>query len=315
VRPRAAFTLIELLVVISVIGLLIGAIAVAGVSIMRRQKVEMTRTIMRTTLMAIEQFAETDPLKTIYDAKGKETFGPYPPYQLHGWTGTGNVNRPVADAVEAWQAPSPYTLASRLQRDLNVNSGSVNIANDPITDDNRALYTYVKLYSPGGLQQIPERSIHGLKVGTSEYVNPTGGVATAGTAGIVDVLGIHDGWDVPLDYFLYVKLEYAPDPDRPTQGRWRVAERKPALRSLGITREEYDAEVAGTDAPDPGKWIFSDPFPSPAANPSNTAFRKTGQLPGNSDNGRAPGWARAVGAGDLKTTLDAADPGLFGYVP
>jgi prepilin-type N-terminal cleavage/methylation domain-containing protein len=320
-RRRAAFTLIEILVVISVIALLIGAIAIAGVGIMRRQKVELTKNIMRTTLMAIEQFAEADPLKSIYDAKGKETFGAYPPYQLHGWSGNTNVSRPVADAVEAWNAPSTYTLKGRLLRDFNTtNTDAVNIVDDPNTNDNRALYTYMKVYAAAGLQQIPEKALHGLKAGTNEYVNPTGGSAAAGQTGAVDVLGIHDGWDVPLDYFLYVKLEWVPDPTNPPNGMWRVAERKPALRSRGITVEEYQADILGARA-EADKWIFSDPLPLPNAGPKRelnlaayNAFRLNGQLP-NPGGPQTNGWVRAVGAGDLNTSLSSDSPGLFGYVP
>jgi len=310
-RRCAAFTLIELLVVIAIIMLLVAVISVAGVAVIRYQKVQMTKNIIRTTMMAIEQFAEADPLKDIYDAKGKETFGPYPPYPLYR-SSSGALK--VPDVVE-----SDLTMGSlsvRFQRDFPGNRAAGQLAGVRIepggaNGDNRALYTYLKVYTPDALQSIPERAVHafaGSLIGP-EAVNPLGSDTSDGATGLVDVLGIHDAWDVPLDYFLYVKLEYGPDPLRPTQGKWRVAERKPALRSRGVSLAEAAGDV------DPDKWIFSDPFPSPAAYSNGATFRKDGLLPSGSDSGRAPGWARAVGEGDLNALLDAADPALFGYVP
>ncbi len=92
---------------------------------------------------------------------------------------------------------------------------------------------------------------------------------------------------------------------------WRVADRIPVLRSFGITREEYQAEIGGTDAFDPQLWIFSDPFPSPPADHSNNSFWQTGTLMGSQP--RENGWARAVGAGDLSVAVPREV--AFGYVP
>ena len=127
----------------------------------------------------------------------------------------------------------------------------------------------------------------------------------------VDVFGIYDAWGVPFDYFLYVKLEMGPPrpPCNTTNGDWYVADRKPVLRSRGITLDEYKAGVVDAD-----KFIFSEDFPLPEANgpytgpsdPVRLTFRQQGVM--TNTNTKANGWARVPGSGDL-------DPNSFGYVP
>jgi len=137
------------------------------------------------------------------------------------------------------------------------------------------------VYANSVLTQVPASALKPLSA-TPEYVNPAGTGASAGVAGAVDVLGIHDAWGVPMDYFLYVKLELG-------MTGWTVTQRVPVLRSLGISKDVYDvARPAGTLSDYKQDWIFSDPFPSPAAAVNNA----NGGLPG-AGNGSSSGWARA----------------------
>jgi prepilin-type N-terminal cleavage/methylation domain-containing protein len=311
-RPLRAFTLVEVLIVIVVISLLIAVIGLVGVKVLHGQKVALTEMTMRNVKIAIDRFAELDPLKNIYDRKDHVTFGPYPPYTL-AYAGTG-----VAFYVDA---NDPNDLGVRLTRDLSGDptipepNRYVDIQQGNRNDDIRALYTYLVVYVPDTLGQIPQSAKKPLperKGLPPEMVNPAGSGTGTGAPrdGPVDVLGIYDAWGVPLDYFLYVKLEWASTLAVPA-GEWRVTQRIPVLRSWGISREEYDAEVGGTDALDPELWIFSDPFPSPAANHQNDAFWQTGAF--NLNQTSENGWARAIGAGDLATGSDRSHS--FGYVP
>jgi prepilin-type N-terminal cleavage/methylation domain-containing protein len=306
--PSRAFTLIELLVVIAVIGILIAAIGLIGTKVAYQHRVTLTQATMRNVKMAIDQFAELDPLRSIYDRKGAATFGPYPPYMLAGGGGSAPPNT-VAQALEPpiSYGAFDYVLNDRLHRDLNNREGNyadwAGLRTDH-NDDIRALHAYLRLYASDVLSQVPQTAMRRLPLdandptrppGPPEYVNPTGmGTATNSPGpGAIDVLGIYDAWNVPLDYFLYVKLEN-------TMDGWQVTQRIPVLRSWGITAEEYKAERAGTDALDPDQWIFSDPFPSPAA---AGVIKATGALSGTG--AAASGWARAMGNGDES----------LGYVP
>jgi hypothetical protein len=126
------------------------------------------------------------------------------------------------------------------------------------------------------------------------------------------VLAIHDAWGVPLDYMLYVKCEWKLYVDRwnnTVQG-FRVTERRPVLRSLGIKREVYDATVSATPTPsdrkfDPAQWLFSESLSTPLA--GVTDYR-TGMLPPNPNPvASANGWARAVALADGYAYLPAGD--------
>jgi len=312
---RAGFTLIELLVVVALIGLLASIVVLVGSRVMHAQKVNYTKTIMSTVTMAIEQFAVENPLRTTYDRRNAATFGPYPPYMLATPGAQSPQPNTVAGTIEPYSQYSPggsfsYVLADRLHRDLNGRQGSVNDwvqvragSGDPNegNDDIRALYTYLKIYSPGAAGQIPDDAIRPIPApGKVDMVYVRG---NRDPNGAVDVLGIHDAWGVPLDYFLYVKLDWDGD-------RWQVTDRVPLLRSRGVTLEEYQAELRGADEPDPEKWIISEPFPAPAAcqqNPSvYTQLRITGVLPAGA--AELSGWVRAPGPGDF-------DPNSFGFVP
>lgn len=290
---RRAFTLIELLVVIVIIGLLIAAIGMVGSRVMRSQREKATQNYMRAITAAIDQFAETNPLRLTYDTKRARSFGPYPPYTVYG------------SGVSAVLDPSAPTLADRLRRDLrlapNVTPTVAINDGDARNNDNRALYTYLAVLGGDALSQVPPAAIAKLPASSPEMVNPGGGPAEPGAAGAVDVLGFHDVWGVPLDYLLYVKLEYKLDFNG-VPG-WRVTDRLPALRSRGVPKEVADA---GGDTRD--DWIFSIPLPSPVAAAVN---RASGAIVGQA--ARDSGWVRAVGAGDL----NPGDPEtrLFGFVP
>lgn len=305
-RGRTAFTLVELLVVIVVIGILIAAIGLIGSRVHRSQKIRVTETTMKTVKAAIDQFSTQNPLGAIYGRKegpgadgvwnttddARPTFGPYPPYQLaFPRKGVAWVLEPSHPLVVP--AGVPATLANRVARDLSGQAAPTlnlwaNLVTDPNTDDIRALYTYLKLYAPSELGQVPGTAVKPL-ASVPEYVNPSGAGTTPGTTGLVDVLGIHDAWGVPLNYMLYVKVEVGLLPSGATG--WRVTDRTPVLRSRGVTQEEYVAELSGANKADPEKWIFSDPFPRPA-----TAIdESTGELTGT--NTRANGWVRLKAAG------------------
>jgi prepilin-type N-terminal cleavage/methylation domain-containing protein len=333
---RGAFTLIELLVVIVIIGLLITAIFAVGGKVMHTQKVRGTEQIMRTIAMAIDQFKDQNPLRNVYDIDTggmPRTFGPYPPYQLPGGATIPPIDsvRDVMEPLNCFCDPG-YTLAQRLQRDFGncqgtkddwmCSTGGGPAPSDAANDDNRALYAYLKIKCDKVLNQVPAEAIKSLadvyhdETKYRYYVNPmttpqTGAPGQSGSTW-VDGLYFVDAWGVSLDYFLYVKLEWCPRRDMQPGGEWRVTDRVPVLRSLGISLDEYKAELAGTDLRDPDKWIFSSPFPSPALDGGSQNVRQTGQLPfpGNT---RANGWARAVGAGDLDVSGDPKD--WFGYVP
>jgi hypothetical protein len=156
-------------------------------------------------------------------------------------------------------------------------------------DDNRALYTYLRVFSSGTLNQVPPSAIKRLTpLAPPEWVNPTGQGAppTSGLAnGAVDVLGIHDAWGVPLDYMLYVKLERYPRDDASRPVGWRVVDRIPVLRSHGLSRDAYEAgaEHSGGD-------IYSTTMPEPPADVDTNGFLR------NANRSVSGGWVRARGA-------------------
>ncbi len=324
--PRSiGFTMIELLVVMVVLGLLISLVtAVAGKAI-RQQKVRNTQQIMQNVTLALQQFAAEDPLQAKYGRKGSEMFGTCPPYQL----ADPDNNDSVCYAVEPHlTGPDPYTppdtLVERLWRDLGNRVAPEDnwvVINTPAGtpdpdgyDDSRALYTYFRVFSPESLNLIPEASIKPLypqlQADGRSYVNSRGAGASQGTDGAEDILTIHDAWGVPLDYMMYVKVEWML-PTGGTAARFVVTERKPVLRSLGIKREVYDAEVKAVDNPtervfDSSKWLFSEQLSSPLAKLTDGPDYRQGIL----DRGqasRANGWVRVVGAAESYAYLPDGD--------
>jgi type II secretory pathway pseudopilin PulG len=308
-RCSIAFTMIELLVVIVVLALLISLVTAVAAKVIRQQKVRNTEQIMQNVMLAVEQFAAADPLHEVYARKGRETFGKYPPYQLSD-AASGNSNA-VSVVLEA--APpggwGSNLLADRLYRDFGSPGGglasTVQIL-DPNdgNDDIRALYAYLRAFSADALSVIPEAALSPLDPQRRDYINPRGTGFAVGNTDIIDVLGIHDAWRVPLDYMLYVKCERIMVPGTPTPS-WVVTERRPVVRSRGIEREVYDEWVRSHDDPTqreqrlspPEKWLFSEPFCSPAAGLTDGPTYTNGILPSSpSPANAANGWARAVAA-------------------
>jgi prepilin-type N-terminal cleavage/methylation domain-containing protein len=334
-RCLPGFTLIELLVVIAIIGLLIALVTAVASRAIGQQKSRNTQQIMQNVMLALEQFATEDPLHEVYARKGTETFGKYPPYQLDANADPADVLL-VRHAVEANPLPGtlstqpPTSLADRLWRDLGNRQGSpgdwvvINVrpgmANPDGYDDARALYAYLKLFSPESLNLVPEEYSKPLypQLASADRsrVNPTGPASPGwGQPGSTweDMLAFHDAWGVPLDYMLYVKVEWGliRDPITGIQRTgYRVVERRPALRSLGIEREVYDAVVSAAPTPadrkfDPSKWLFSESLDSPLA---GVIDYDTGELRSNPNPvSSANGWARAVGLAEDYAYLPAGD--------
>ncbi len=280
-----AFTLVELLVVIAVLGIMITVITlVAGRTIYNQRKAN-TLGIMRSASMAIDQFAQLNPLASIYNRHDRATFGPYPPYMLKGARSAASV-RGVLDP-----GPTFNTLSERVLRDLTGQRNPPNperwvrLNDGDENDDARALYIYLRAFAPDAVGSLPPDRLKPLDPQRPEYVNPSGQGPEPGADGSAwfDVLALHDAWDVPLDYLLYVRLKRVadPQPGNATAVRYVVVDRRAVLRSRGVKREVWQA---GGD--DPQRWLFSEPLPKPWAQ-----VARDGQIQNNSE-----GWVRAVGA-------------------
>lgn len=332
---RSAFTLTELLIVIAVLGLLVSLIVTGVSAAVGAQKRAYTQQILRTTALAAERFAEDDPLRMVYDKRDGATFGPYPPYQLDR-ASVLNVRTNVARIVSGLTATSS-PMAINAEQDLSIrfardllgyslgapSSDEVSITergdfNSPARrdDDNRALYTYMRALTPDAIAQVPANAIQPLTYpkelidplsqppALPEFVN-TGDVSAA-TAELsrTEILGIHDAWGVPLDYMLYVKIEWDV-----SVAAYRVTERRPAFRSRGISREQYDLwlqDPAGTNAlfNQPQNWLWSEPLPRPYVDIEDPV---AGTIHVENPPSIANGWSRAV------ADMHAADD--YKYLP
>lgn len=327
-RSRRAFTITELLIVIFVIGLLTSLLVVGASKTIAVQRANSTRATMNTITVAIEQFGAENPLRASFDSHRlafdtrpppnepqrftlEPSFGKYPPYAL-----AGNARRtsyptqaPLRSIVEPTFTspggdvpPPPANFAERIAMSLgwNPNNASTGALNKWVTprtgfadrwnDDNRALYTYLRLYSPGSLAGIPTNAIRPLS-SSPEYVFPNHDGDTFVAGGVppksaVDILGFYDAWGVPMDYFLYVKVEFVAGDDGIP--RWRITDRRPVLRSQGLTKEEY---VAGKR--DESRALYSEPLPSPVAEiKADTGLLATPNPLSEANAARVGGWAR-----------------------
>ena len=127
-RRTSAFTLIELLVVMGIIVILIGAVMVAGTTLIKRSKSRATGAMLTVVRDAVEQFAreqKDNPTLTrtkIGGSSYSDRFGFFPPDELewlHG-IGRGNVE-PAPDTFNdmLFYAESPTAAATALEhRDL-----------------------------------------------------------------------------------------------------------------------------------------------------------------------------------------------------
>lgn len=336
VSQRRGFSLIELLVVVGVVGLLLASLTVAGTTAIYAARAKNTRQVIANVEFALEVFREENPLRLTYDRPRSATFGPYPPYQLANWAEqSGSEPATVAQAVEPVARDSGKTnrLSDRLHADLGEQQGRkgnwVRLGSEGRRqanegdghDDNRALVAYLNAFAPGALTGLPNWATKPINPEQPDLINPTGNAAEPGEAdsGWVDILGVHDAWGVPLDYFHYIKLEWTYDRGGPFNSygtRYMVRDRRPAIRSLGLDRDTYDirraADLMKQDTYNRrDNWIFSSPLPRPFlsedyvdANNGNLTDGTSGQL--------ISGWVRAAAA-------DEAGPGAaredYGYLP
>lgn len=305
-RRRAAFTVVELLVVIVVIILLAALIAGGAAIMFRQQKQAATRSVMGSVMFAIEQFQQADPLRTIYNQRDRATFGNLPPLTL----ANHSVNGSVANLITRDDnlAGDNGALANRLHRDLGGRQGNVNdwvriYEQDARHHDIRGLYTYLRVFAVGALSHVPEANVKRIEPSAAEYVNPKGPPATPapGAPGSpwIDVFGFVDAWGVPLDYSVFVKVEWGvrQTASGPQPG-FRIVDRRPALRSRGVEKERYDVGQS-----DPAKELWSDDLPRPYAGLTSLNNTDPGFYQGildtsNAGRSQANGWLRLSGMGD-----------------
>lgn len=298
-RQRAAargFTLVELLIVVVVIAILLTAIVVSGGKLFGQQRVSVTTNTMRTVEVAIDQFRDVNPLRSVYDRRSTKSFGALPPYVLSN-PANGSVNGILEPRA------TPHTFQTRVGSDLGggqVNSVRVSGAPAEVAqrrhDDIRSLYVYLQHYVPDALANVPQTALKPLNDANREFFQ-FGAAAGAGVeARRTEILGILDGWGVPLDYVLYARLQCTPD-------GMVIAERIPALRSRGVSREEAENDWTG-NLKRAEKWLWSKDLAQPLASNIAADGRVTGYLTSETCNTASDGWVRAV--------ANAED---YGYLP
>lgn len=350
-REPPAFTIIELLVVIAVIALLITLVTAAGGQLLEQQRRRNTQQVMQSLTLAVEQFAQDNPLHNFYNRKDTVSFGPYPPYQLK--KGRNPTLQSVSRLFE-WNPPLPgghtsssNMLSNRLARDMNCrtdlgetiqdyvsiyneSTGSPDDANyqgDALTDA-RALFVYLKLFSPQALNLIPEEYLKPAYPNRpreqQDYVNKRGTGTNPNDATVREtldnILVVHDAWGVPLDYMLYVKAECRMAVRRPgfipmdEELRFVATERRPVFRSLGIKREVYDEAIrVQPDFPaqrryDASKWVFSEELPQPYAGLLGNDYDYFPDPPSLGTNiSSVNGWLRMAAVGEDYGYLPTAD--------
>lgn len=340
---RRAMTLIELMVVVAVVGLLLSLLTVAGTSAIYNARVRNTQQVMANVEFALDVFRTEDPLRLTYNRPQVATFGPLPPYQLrHYDEGPQSVAYSIEPEPEGWQiGGGGNRLSDRLfKQDLGdqqfakrywVRFGSTHGAKQANEkdghDDNRALMTYLTLFTPHALN-LPDWALKPLNPDPAQrdYVNPAGTNIDPGKPDNdwIEILGVHDAWGVPLDYMHYVRIEWTVGRSIEDDGAFKpgyfVTDRRAALRSRGLEREEYDAWLEDAD-PDsrfvqPGRWIWSSSLPRPwfpkDRIDSEGDLTSTGRLPVPSA-GRPAGWLRAV-AHEANGPGEASNPD-YAYLP
>lgn len=321
---RPGFTLVELLVVIAVILLLAGLVIAGASHMFGQQKARNTQALFQSLTTAVDQFRAANPLRSLYDVRGRETFGSAPPYQL-------DLDRPAGSQKSAPYAlegdppapdndgiSGPNLFSDRIARDLGCRpGGNVNdwweveatSGAPPRVDDehmdNRALYAYLKAFTPGVLGSIQESNIrripHSLNATATFHMNPKG-TSGNGHADHVDVLGFVDGWGVPIDYMVMAKYEWALVRDKTgvERAQYHVVDRQVVLRSRAMDAEKYKAWVASNPASprqrtasliDLNSSIYSSELPKPWANADPVTGRF---LAGSGQEMRGNGWLRVV---------------------
>lgn len=296
---RFAFTMIELMVVVVILGILIAIVAGVSTRAVYARKVAATQTTMNLILAAIEEFKEKNPLRAVYDANTRRSYGPYPPYPLRS---VPAMNNSVALALDP-ETKSPgsaetRTLRARFGRDLLNDStpgSKVNLNFDQSADDDsRALYTYLRVFVPEAVDRIPAQFVKALPGSTGEYVQVTSDGNNPNAK--VDVMGFHDAWGVPIDYFLQVRVEWGADPATGVAGL-RVTDRQPVLRSRGMDKAAYDARVRSGNplVADNQHWLFTSELSSPIARVDWESGAALTQSPDVDGFARVPGVLESYG--------------------
>lgn len=317
---RRGFSLIELLVVMLIIGLLTTILIAVGSRVLAQQKITLTQTLMANLEQVVDVYANENPLEVRYGTNW--AYGQYPPYMLDGDSEADtDPNLDFSTGLAAggglafqYDGTSGGEFDRIVASDLGWEQGnSRRWADFPpggTHNDNRALYTYTRMFAPSGLDAYPEEDNSLGPLGAdAEFVNPTGSGLDEGDEGTFDVLGFRDAWGVPFDYLLYVQLEYAA---HPTTGQlsWRITDRRPVFRSRGIDRDTYEANFdADRELPGalntgdlPGKWIWSQPLPQPTfiAESRRSQRSYNFEFPSGSDRVlvRDRGWIRMMGVNE-----------------
>lgn len=229
------------------------------------------------------------------------------------------------------------TNVSREGTALGAQNRAAEFAN---TDDIASLHNYLRAYAPDALATVRDNvkqsvfSVRNLSTSHSRlrYFNVSGKPATLNpgqtpTSGQAspwaESLGFVDAWGVPLDYVIAAKLEYGLRTDG-TVG-YRIVDRRPVLRSLGVDREKYETAVQllaqGSGAQiqgrriigDPGTWIWSEDLPRPYftgygangipsnvfnSDPASTNFGDFAPTDMYNLRSAGDGWVRMVGLGE-----------------